>query len=101
MSGPTAGTAPDHGSRSAQLLYKPFGLTSGVLGGLLANAAFGAVWKRVTHDDDRPNATDQHRDLGEVLAAAALQGLVFAVVRAAIDRGVAHLFFRWTGEWPG
>jgi len=101
VSGPTARTAEDHGSRSAQLLYKPFGITSGVLGGLLANAVFGAVWKKVTHDDDRPTATDQHRDLGEVLAAAALQGLVFAVVRAAIDRGGARLFFKWTGEWPG
>ncbi len=88
-------------SKSAQLLYKPVGVTSGVIGGLLANAVFGAVWKKVTHDDDRPNATDQHRDLSEVLAAAALQGLVFAVVKAAIDRGGARLFFRWTGEWPG
>lgn len=94
-------TAPARASKSAKLLYKPFGVASGVLGGVLANVVFGAVWKRVAHDDDRPNATDEQRSVPEVLAAAALQGLVFAVVKAAIDRGGARLFAKWTGEWPG
>jgi len=88
-------------TKSAKLLYKPFGIVSGLVGGAIANAVFGAVWKKVAHDDDRPNATDQQRALPEVLAAAALQGLVFAVVRAAIDRGGARVYARLTGEWPG
>jgi hypothetical protein len=36
-----------------------------------------------------------------VLIAAAIQGAIFAVVKAAIDRGGARAFQRWTGEWPG
>ncbi len=88
-------------STTAKLLYKPFGIASGLVGGAIANAVFGAVWKKVAHDDDRPNATDQQRSVAEVLAAAALQGLVFAVVKAAIDRGGARVFARFTGEWPG
>lgn len=87
--------------KSAKLLYKPFGIAGGLVGGAVAKALFGAVWKRVAHDDDRPNATDQQRSVGEVLAAAALQGLVFAVVKAAIDRGGARVFANLTGEWPG
>ncbi len=88
-------------SKSAKLLYKPFGIASGLVGGAISNALFGVVWKKVAHDDDRPNATDQQRSVAEVLAAAALQGLVFAVVKAAIDRGGARVFAKLTGEWPG
>lgn len=88
-------------STSAKLLYKPVGLGAGILGGLVANVLFGVVWKRLADEDDSPNATDEQRDLGEVLAAAALQGLIFAVVRAAIERTGAKLFARLTGEWPG
>jgi hypothetical protein len=32
---------------------------------------------------------------------AALQGAIYAVVKAAIDRSGARAFERWTGEWPG
>jgi hypothetical protein len=42
----------------------------------------------------------EHR-LREVLIAAAIQGAVFGVVKAAIDRGTARAFQNWTGEWPG
>lgn len=97
MSSPTK-TATS--SKSAALLYKPVGLVSGLIGGLVANAVFGQVWKRVAHDDAAPEATDQDRDWGEILAAAALQGLIFATVRTVINRGGAKLFARWTGEWP-
>ena len=37
----------------------------------------------------------------EVLAAAALQGAIFAVVKAAVDRGGAVGVQKLTGEWPG
>ncbi len=37
---------------------------------------------------------------GEVLTAAALQGAIFAVVKAAVDRGGAAGVRRLTGEWP-
>jgi hypothetical protein len=36
-----------------------------------------------------------------VLPAAALQGAVFALVKAAIQRGGARGFERLTGVWPG
>jgi len=88
-------------STSAKLLYRPVGLGAGILTGLVAKALFGVVWKKVTHEDDSPSATDEQRDLAEILAAAALEGIVYAVVKAAIDRGGAKLFARLTGEWPG
>ena len=51
-------------------------------------------------DGEAPNATDEDRGWGEILAAAALQGAIFAVVRAAVDRGGAVGVRRLTGRWP-
>jgi hypothetical protein len=84
-----------------RLLYRPLGLLFGVLGGLLANALFGAVWKRLTGDADSPSATDEDRRRREVLTAATVQGGIFGLVKAAVDRGGATGFRKATGEWPG
>jgi len=84
-----------------RLLYRPLGLLFGVVGGLLANALFGAVWKRLTGDTDTPSATDEDRGWREVLTAATVQGAIFGLVKAAVDRGGATGFRRATGEWPG
>ena len=35
------------------------------------------------------------------LPAAALQGAIFALVKAAVDRGGAEGFRKLTGVWPG
>ncbi len=84
-----------------RLLYKPLGVLVGVIGGLLAAASFKQVWRRVGRDDDAPSATDHTHGLSEVLLAAALQGAVFGVVKAAVDRAGAVGYQRLTGVWPG
>jgi hypothetical protein len=88
-------------NRSASVWYKPLGLSVSIAGGLLASAVFDQIWKRVTGEDEAPKATDANRGWREVLLAAAAQGAVFAVVRAAADRGGATAFRRLTGSWPG
>jgi predicted metal-dependent enzyme (double-stranded beta helix superfamily) len=83
-----------------KVAYKPVGLLLGVAAGMVAGAVFKQVWKVASGEDDAPDATDEHRGWGEVLAAAALQGAIFAVVRAAVDRGGAAGVRRLTGSWP-
>ena len=39
--------------------------------------------------------------LYEILTAAALQGAVYGLVKAALDRGAATCTRRLTGFWPG
>ncbi|MEJ3744775.1 DUF4235 domain-containing protein [Actinomycetes bacterium KLBMP 9797] len=84
-----------------KLAYKPVGMLLGIGAGVLAGALFKQVWKLAAGDDDAPDATDEERGWGEVLAAAALQGAIFAVVKAAVDRGGATGVRRLTGRWPG
>ncbi len=85
-----------------KLLYKPFGLIFGVLGGLLASALFTRLWALSGHDDGKkPKPTDRQRGWGEVAAGAALHGAVYGTVKALVDRAGATGYARATGTWPG
>ena len=84
-----------------KLLYRPLGLLFGVLGGIAASALFARTWKLATGEDEAPGATDEDRGWREVLVAATVQGALFGLVKAAIDRGGATGFRKLTGAWPG
>ena len=84
-----------------KLLYRPVGMLVSVLGGILAGAIFKKAWKVAAGQDQAPRATEARRGWGEVLLAAALQGAIFAVVQAAVDRGAATGVEKVTGVWPG
>ncbi|MGH3941517.1 MAG: DUF4235 domain-containing protein [Pseudonocardiaceae bacterium] len=84
-----------------KLLYKPLGLVVSVLGGILAGAVFKQVWKVVADEEEPPTATSAEYSTKEVLLAAALQGAIFAGVKAAVDRAGAKGFRRITGIDPG
>ena len=88
-------------SKAAAMAYKPLSITAGGAGGLLAGVVFKQVWKRVSDQEEAPAATDAAYGWGEILAAAALQGAIFAVVKALVDRSGAEGFRRLTGTWPG
>jgi hypothetical protein len=81
-------------------LYKPLGLLFGVLGGLVASAVFEQVWKHVSGGGEAPDATDPDRSWSDVLVAAAIEGAVFGLVKAAVDRGGAEAYERLTGVRP-
>lgn len=84
-----------------KLLYKPISIVVSMLGGMLATAIFKKVWKAASGQEAAPNPTDIRRGFGEVLVAAALQGAIFSLVRAAVNRGAAEGTRRLTGYWPG
>jgi hypothetical protein len=88
------------GNAVKKVLYKPLSLAFGVAGGVLAGMVFKQVWKAIAGEDEAPDATSEDYGWAEVLAAAAIQGAIFAVVRAAVDRGGAAGVRRLTGEWP-
>jgi hypothetical protein len=88
-------------SKTAKVVYRPVGIASSVVGGIVAGMVFKQVWKRVRDEESSPKALESDYGWGEVLLAAAAQGAVFAVVKAAVDRGAAIAFEHWYGEWPG
>ncbi|MFI6507148.1 DUF4235 domain-containing protein [Streptosporangium sp. NPDC050855] len=71
---------------------------SGMLGGAIAGAIFKQVWKFASGKDDAPQATNEEYGWREVLVAAAIQGAIFGVVKAAIDRSASRSIHRATGK---
>ena len=88
-------------STAAKVAYKPVGLVTGMVAGALAGLVFRQLWKRLAREDDAPTPLQREYPWREVIIAAALQGAIFAVVRAVINRGGAEAFRKLTGTWPG
>ena len=86
-----------------KVLYRPFAMVLSTAGGLIAARVFREVWMRATPHHRRlaPTALESRYNARQVLVAAAVQGAVFGVVKAGIDRAGARAFQRWTGDWPG
>lgn len=84
-----------------ELAYNPVSMAVSMLGGMLAGMIFKQVWKLAAREEDAPKATDAERKWPEILIAAALEGAIYAVVKAALDRGAAQGTQRLTGFWPG
>ena len=83
-----------------KLLYRPVGIVLGLAAGFLSKSVFNFVWSKID-DEEAPKATIEEVSWAKVLTAAAVQGIVFQTVRAAVNRAGAQ-GFRWlTGVWPG
>lgn len=83
-----------------KLLYKPFGLIAGIIGGMLARRLFTVVWGAID-DEEPPEAKTELASWPRVIAAAAIQGATFSATRAAVDRAGARWFQHLFGIWPG
>ena len=72
-------------STSAKILYRPLGLASSIVGGIVAGQVFKQVWKRAApgEQSDPPRALESEYRMREVLIAAAVQGAIFALVKAS------------------
>ncbi|MEV0615243.1 DUF4235 domain-containing protein [Nonomuraea sp. NPDC050404] len=77
-----------------QPMEKATSLGVSLLSGALAAALFKQVWKVVADQDEAPDPEDLERGWAEVLVAAAVQGAVFGLARAAVQRAGAQTFRR-------
>jgi hypothetical protein len=85
---------------AAKVAYKPVGLIVGAAASALSAAVFRQIWRRIDRGDRALDVRDPTRDWMEVVLGAALQGAIFAGVRAAADRAAAEGVRRATGDWP-
>lgn len=96
--------APKTGpSTSAKILYRPVGIVSSLVAGLAARAIVTKIWTKAVPgtDNQPPKPLESDYTMRTILGAALVEGAVYAVVKAATQRGGARAFERATGEWPG
>jgi len=84
-----------------RILYKPVGLVLGAAASAVAGAVFKQIWRRATGEERAPKPLDEDYSWVEIVAAAIIQGAIFAGVKAAVDRAGATSVRRLTGYWPG
>jgi Protein of unknown function (DUF4235) len=83
-----------------KILYKPFEIIAGIIGGKIADNLFNTIWARFDHQDP-PRALTAEASFPKVIGAAALEAATVAAVSAAVDRAGARAFQHLTGIWPG
>ncbi len=82
------------------IIYKPIGIIAGILAGLVSKRIFALIWGKID-EEEAPKPNTEWATWGKILSAAALQGMVFKVVRALVDRKMAEGTRYLTGVWPG
>jgi uncharacterized protein DUF4235 len=82
------------------LIYKPFGILLGIAAGMLGKRLFDFAWGKID-DQEPPEATTEDTSWARVVGAAAVQGVIFKVVRVVVDRYGAIGWRHLTGVWPG
>jgi uncharacterized membrane protein YeaQ/YmgE (transglycosylase-associated protein family) len=83
-----------------KLIYKPFGLILGIVAGLVGRRLFDFAWQKIDNEEP-PKGTTLESTWPKIIGAAALQGVIFKVVRVVVDRYGAIGWNYLTGVWPG
>ncbi len=83
-----------------KVAYKSVSLVGGMFAGAVAGAVFTRTWRTISDADEVPDPAELDRDVRDVLIAAALQGAVFGLAKAAIDRILAKGYRRLSGKDP-
>jgi hypothetical protein len=100
MSTPGRLDEPARKATVAKLLFLPFSIGAGLLGGLVSKKAFALAWGAID-DREPPTPQDQRARLGKLALALALEGAVFRLAKGLIDHGSRRGFVTLTGVWPG
>lgn len=83
------------------LVFKPVGILSGLLAGIIGKKVFTILWG-VIDDQDPPEPKYRRVHLGKLAAALVLEGAIFRLIRGLAEHGARHGFATLSGgEWPG
>ena len=83
-----------------KILFAPVGIVAGLVAGLAAKKAFEKAWA-VIDDEDPPEPDVRGVPTGKLIAALAIEGAIFRVVKGVVDHQARASFAGATGRWPG
>lgn len=83
-----------------KVIFAPIGILAGLAAGFAAQKGFERIWALID-DEDAPEVEDQTVSYPKLIAALALEGATFRLVKGMVDRGARLSFASLTGSWPG
>ena len=83
-----------------KFLFAPVGIAAGLVAGMLGKKAFEKAWA-VIDDEDPPAPHQLYVPTAKLIAALAIEGAIFRVVKGLTDNGARKAFAGATGAWPG
>lgn len=83
-----------------RFVIAPFTIAFGFLSALVAKRIFSVAWGMVD-EEEPPSPKDRDVPWLKLLAAGALQGVIFRLTRIVADRGLRRGIMGVTGHWPG
>jgi len=83
-----------------KILFLPFSIVGGLIAGLISKKLFEQVWG-VIDDEEPPEAKHREISMGKLVAALALEGAIFRLMRGIADHQARKGFSKLTGSWPG
>jgi hypothetical protein len=83
-----------------KFLFAPIGIGAGLLAGIAAKKVFERIWAAVD-DEEPPQPDNREVQTVKLIAALAVEGAIFRVVKGVADHQARAAFARATGRWPG
>jgi hypothetical protein len=83
-----------------KLIFAPFSIALGLIAGLLGKKIFDQIWGLI---DDVEPPKPEHREFSwpKLIAALAVEGAIFRLVKGLVDHASRTSFAKVTGTWPG
>lgn len=83
-----------------KFIFAPIGIVAGLIAGMAGKKAFERLWA-VIDDEDPPEPDNRDVPLVKLIAALAVEGAIFRLVKGLTDHGTRAGFEKLTGRWPG
>jgi Protein of unknown function (DUF4235) len=83
-----------------KFVFAPISIVLGLIAGSFGKKIFEQIWGLI--DDEEP-PKPEHREFSwpKLIAALAVEGAIFRLVKGLVDHGTRTSFAKVTGAWPG
>lgn len=83
-----------------RFIFAPIGIVAGLIAGIVGKKAFEKLWG-VLDDQEPPHPEHREIEWPKLVAALAVEGAIFRLVKGLTDHGARRSFAGLTGSWPG
>jgi Protein of unknown function (DUF4235) len=83
-----------------KFIFAPIGIIAGLIAGSAGKKVFERLWA-VVDDEEPPQPENREVPIVKLIAALAVEGAIFRLVKGLTDHATRSGFAKLTGRWPG